>query len=430
MDKKDTENENKIDEMLETSEIKNEKQETSNKDEKHQEAESVSEKTEEKPADDCKKVENEQENSEKTTKDSPKNPMGKKIMVGVVLMIMILVAVVGSVGYRYFESAKKPLDPKSTKVIEVKIPIGSTNKQIGSILEDKKVIKSGFVFDYYAKTSKRSGFKAGYYQLKPSMSLGKIADELEKGGSSHPFGSGKVLVREGITVDQIGDVIQKNTRFKKKEFLKLVNDQEFLNELKDKYPALLTSAVDAKEVRYKLEGYLYPATYFVQKNETLKQLVEQMVSKTNEVLTPYYGRISQKKMSVQQVLTLASLVEREGVTPEDRYKIAGVFENRLEKDMMIQSDISVLYALGKHKAHVTFKDLKVDSPYNLYKNKGMGPGPFNNPSIDSVKAVLNPVYKDKEYLYFIANMKTGKVYFSKTYAEHLALTKKLEKDNN
>ena len=104
MDKKDTENENKIDEMLETSEIKNEKQETSNKDEKHQEAESVSEKTEEKPADDCKKVENEQENSEETTKDSPKNPMGKKIMVGVVLMIMILVAVVGSVGYRYFES--------------------------------------------------------------------------------------------------------------------------------------------------------------------------------------------------------------------------------------------------------------------------------------------------------------------------------------
>lgn len=212
--------------------------------------------------------------------------------------------------------------------------------------------------------------------------------------------------------------------------MKLVNDQEFLNELKDKYPALLTSAVDAKEVRYKLEGYLYPATYFVQKNETLKQLVEQMVSKTNEVLTPYYGQISQKKMSVQQVLTLASLVEREGVTPEDRYKIAGVFENRLEKDMMIQSDISVLYALGKHKAHVTFKDLKVDSPYNLYRNKGMGPGPFNNPSVDSVKAVLNPVDKDKEYLYFIANMKTGKVYFSKTYAEHLALTKKLEKDNN
>lgn len=89
-----------------------------------------------------------------------------------------------------------------------------------------------------------------------------------------------------------------------------------MNELKDKYPALLTSAVDAKEVRYKLEGYLYPATYFVQKNETLKQLVEQMVSKTNEVLTPYYGQISQKKMSVQQVLTLASWLKGKALRPK------------------------------------------------------------------------------------------------------------------
>lgn len=362
--------------------------------------------------------------------ETAKNPLGRRIMFGVILLIVIMVGVVASVGYHYFESAKKPLDPKSTKVVEVKIPIGSTNKQIGSILEERKVIKSGFVFDYYAKTSKRSGFKAGYYRLKPSMSLSRIADELEKGGSNHLFGSGKVLVREGVTVDQIGDAIRQNTRFSKREFLALVNDRDFLNGLKDKYPALLTSAVDAKDVRYKLEGYLYPATYFVQKKETLRQLVTQMVGKTNEVLTPYYEQIAQKKMSVQEVMTLASLVEREGVTADDRYRIAGVFENRLEKDMMIQSDISVLYALGRHKAHVTYRDLKVDSPYNLYRNKGVGPGPFNSPSVDSVRAVLNPVDKDKGYLYFIANMKTGKVYFSRTYAEHLELTKKLEKDNN
>ncbi len=154
-----------------------------------------------------------------------------------------------------------------------------------------------------------------------------------------------------------------------------------------------------------------------------------MVAKTNEMLSPYYSKISERHYTVQQVLTLASLVEREGVTPKDRYKIAGVFENRLEKNMKIQSDISVLYALGKHKQNVTYKDLEVDSPYNLYQNEGMGPGPFNNPSIASVKAVLDPVDKDKGYLYFIANMKTGKIYFSKTYEEHQALTKKLEKDN-
>ncbi len=261
------------------------------------------------------------------------------------------------------------------------------------------------------------------------MTLEQISKALQKGGASEPLDSGKVLIKEGVTIDEIGTEIQNATKFSKKDFLALVNDENFLNELKNKYPELLTSALEAKDVRYRLEGYLYPATYSVQDDTTLKQLVEQMVAKTNEMLSPYYSKISERHYTVQQVLTLASLVEREGVTQKDRYKIAGVFENRLEKNMKIQSDISVLYALGKHKQNVTYKDLEVDSPYNLYQNEGMGPGPFNNPSIASVKAVLDPVDKDKGYLYFIANMKTGKVYFSKTYEEHQALTKKLEKDN-
>lgn len=358
-----------------------------------------------------------------------KKPVAKKIIIGVIALIAVLVVLVGAFGYNYVKTALQPLDRNSNKQIEVKIPVGSTNKQIGAILEEKKVIKSGFVFDYYVRTNKLASFKAGYYELKPSMSLATIAKELQKGGASQPLSSGKVLVKEGVTIDEIGDVIAQTTKFKKQDFLALVNDESFLNELKAKYPELLTSALEAKDVRYRLEGYLYPATYAVQKNETLKQLVEQMVAKTNEMLTPYYTKIKEKNYTVQQVLTLASLVEREGVTTKDRYKIAGVFENRLEKNMKIQSDISVLYALGKHKQNVTYKDLEVDSPYNLYKNEGMGPGPFNNPSIASVKAVLDPIDKDKGYLYFIANMKTGKVYFSKTYAEHQELTKKLEKDN-
>ena len=97
--------------------------------------------------------------------------------------------------------------------------------------------------------------------------------------------------------------------------------------------------------------------------------------------------------------------------------------------MALQTDISVLYALNVKKANVTYKDLKVDSPYNLYLNKGYGPGPFNNPSVDSIEAVLNPSDRDKNYLYFVANMKTGKVYYSATYAEHQANIKKIETEN-
>ncbi len=123
-------------------------------------------------------------------------------------------------------------------------------------------------------------------------------------------------------------------------------------------------------------------------------------------------------MTIQQVLTLSSLVEREGVSTKDRRKIAGVFLNRIAANMPLQSDISVLYAINKHKKNLSMKDLQSNSPYNLYKNAGYGPGPFNNPSLDSIKAVLNPSERSEGYLYFVANTKTGKIYYSKTLDEH------------
>lgn len=352
-----------------------------------------------------------------------------KIVSWIVGILVVLVVLMGVMGYKYIHSSLQPLNANSTKKVEVKIPIGSSNKQIGDILEKNNIIKSGIVFDYYVKTNKVGNFKAGYYQLSPSMTLDEIAKKLQQGGQSNPHSNGTILIKEGASIDQVADVVQKNTKFKKQDFLKLMNDANFLNELKNKYPQLLSSAVDAKDTKYKLEGYLYPATYTVGKHDNLKAVVEQMVAKTNMEMKPYFDKISKSKYSVQQVLTLASLVEKEYGSADDRGKIAGVFENRLEQDMSLQSDVAIHYALNNSKSTVSYDDLEVDSPYNLYKNKGLGPGPFNNPSIDSVKAVLNPVDKDKGYLYFVANIKTKKVYFSKTYAEHQKNVKKLQKAN-
>lgn len=332
-------------------------------------------------------------------------------------------------GYRFVQKSLKPLDPTSNENIEVKIPIGSTNKQIGDILQKKHVIRSGFVFNYYVKSKRLGAFKAGYYDFKPSMSLATISNELQKGGSSTPIGSGKVLVREGVTIDEIGDVIQKNTKFKKQDFLNLMKNQNFLNQLKNKYPELLSSAIGAKGVRYQLEGYLYPATYALDDGETLEQLVEEMVAKENQELKTYYQQIKDDKMTVQQALTLASLVEGEGTNQDNREMIAGVFENRLEKNMKLQTDVAVTYALGKHKQNISYKDLEIDSPYNLYKNNGIGPGPCNNPPVNALKAVLYPKNRDKGYLYFVANMKTGKIYYSKTYEQHQQNVDKVQKDN-
>lgn len=356
------------------------------------------------------------------TKKSKKN-VGLRIF-----MFFVLVAVlVGGYGVYYYQSALKPVNSSSNKQIAVKIPMGSSKQQISQILVDKKLIKSKFVFNRLANNA--GEFKAGNYMLSPKMSPKQIINKLHTGQTLLPNSEGNIVVREGANIEQIGDEIQKNTKFSKKEFLNLMNDDQFNKQLAKKYPKLLSSAENAKNTRYKLEGYLYPATYSITANEDLKQLVEQMVSKMNMEMTPYYDQIKQKGYSVQKLMTLASLVEKEYGSEKDRRKIAGVFLNRLDKDMPMQSDVAIHYALKNDKSTVSYDDLKVDSPYNLYKNKGLGPGPFNSPSIASVQAVLNPEDRNKGYLYFVANIKSKKVYFTKNLDEHNKNVDKLQKVN-
>ena len=201
-----------------------------------------------------------------------------------------------------------------------------------------------------------------------------------------------------------------------------MKDEQFFEEMLAKYPKLLESASQAQDVRYRLEGYLFPATYDYLKKMSMKDLVEQMIAKSDAVMQNYYDAIAAKNMTVQQVLTLASLVEKEGVNENDRKNIAQVFYNRLAQNMPLQSDISVLYALNETKETVTIKDTQVESPYNLYLNNGYGPGPFNNPGEKAIQAVLSPIQND--YLYFVADVKTGQVYFAKTLEEHNDLVEK------
>ncbi|WP_125683328.1 endolytic transglycosylase MltG [Levilactobacillus yonginensis] len=360
-----------------------------------------------------------------------KRSFGRRIIIGVASLLVILAVAIGVFGYHYFQTSLKPYDADDQNVVQVHVPLGATSNKIGQILQDKKVVKSGMVFNYYVKSNKFTNFQAGYYQLKPSMSLKQIATQLQKGGSAEPIQSqaGKVLVREGETIDQLAAEIPQTTDFTKKEFMSLMKDQAFFNQLAVKYPQLLGSAKQAKHVRYRLEGYLAPATYQASKKMTLKQIVTQMVGNMNQQLQPSYAAIKKQGRSVQEVLTLASLVEREGVTQSDRDKIAGVFLNRIKAGMALQSDITVQYALKTTKKTLTYKDLKVKSPYNLYIHTGYGPGPFANPSASSIKAVLHPADRKKGYYYFIANTKTGKVYFSETYAQHQEKTSSLASDN-
>lgn len=345
-----------------------------------------------------------------------------KIVTLIVLALLFIGGILGFYVYNFISSGLKPLDANSKKEIVVEIPSGSSNKAIGEILEKDKVIKSGMVFNYYTKFNNLTGFQAGTYSFSPSMTLDKIGKELQTGGAGSVNSDAKLTVPEGYDVTQIAAAVAKKTNITKKEFLDLMNDEAFFNQLKEKFPQLLESASQAQGVKYRLEGYLFPATYDYYKGTKLEDVVTQMVSKTNDVMSNYYEQIQQKGYTVQEVLTLASLVEKEGVTETDRKKIAQVFFNRMAVDMPLQSDISILYALGEHKELVTLKDLEVDSPYNLYKNKGYGPGPFDNPSEQSIQAVLNPT--PNNYYYFVADIKDGTVYYAETLEQHNELVEK------
>ena len=349
-----------------------------------------------------------------------------KITRNIVRLFAILFAVIviggGAYGYYYVSNSLKPVDTKQTQAVEVEIPAGSSVKQIAKILEDNKLIRNAKIFNFYIKFKNVAGFKAGFYQLSPSMDIDQILGQLADGGKDKSANVAKVVVREGETLTGIAEEVEKSTKYSKEDFMNKVQEQSFIDQLVQKFPRLFKDAQKAQNVRYFLEGYLYPATYDADENKTLQMIIEEMVAKTDSILSKYYAKISQGDYNVHEILTMASLLEKEGYKVEDRQKIASVFYNRIKKNMMLQTDISVLYALGEHKEVVTLKDLEVNSPYNLYRNRGMGPGPFNSPSEEAILAAIDPAQTDYEY--FVADVQTKEVYFAKTYEEHLALKAK------
>ncbi|MFT0197185.1 endolytic transglycosylase MltG [Candidatus Enterenecus avicola] len=358
------------------------------------------------------------EKNQRRLQRSKEDKIVNKIVLIVVLVFLVIGGILGFSAYRYVTSSLQPLDPDDTEKVTIVIPSGSSNKAIGEILEDENIIKSGMIFNYYTKFNNLTGFQAGTYHFSPNMTLEAISEQLQNGEGS-VTSDAKVTIPEGFDVDQIGDALAEATNISKDDFLALMESDEFFEKMKETYPELLASAGDAQGVRYRLEGYLFPATYDYYTGNTLEEVVTQMVDKSNSVLSKYFDQIAQKEMTVQEVLTLASLVEKEGSKLEDRKNIAQVFFNRLAIDMPLQSDISILYALGEHKELVTYEDTQVDSPFNLYVHTGYGPGPFNNPSEAAIQAVLDPT--PNNYYYFVADIQTQEVYFAETYEQHMQL---------
>jgi len=340
----------------------------------------------------------------------------RKIVAIVAIAFVLISGIVGLLGYNYVKSALKPVDPDATKTIAVEVPIGSTLSSISTLLEEKGVIKNARVFKYYAKFKNESQFQAGNYDLTQAMTLDELIESL-KTGKVYRKPVFTLTIPEGLTLEQIGNIVEKKTPYTQKEFMNLVTSDAFVQQMKAKYPELVTDAVLADNIRYDLEGYLFPATYsYFEEKPSLESIVDDMVGAMDKVVKNYNDVLTEKKMSVHQLLTFASLLEREATAQTDRETIASVFYNRIDQGMPLQTDPTVLYALGSHKDRVLYKDLEVDNAYNTYKNKGLPPGPIAGAGKSSIEAVINP--SSTGYLYFLAD-KNGVNHFSKTYDEHL-----------
>lgn len=349
----------------------------------------------------------------------------RKIVLSIVAILIILIIILGFSGYHYYTSSLQPLDPDSNEEIPVEIPIGSSRTEIARILEEEGVINSAFVFNYHLRFNGEQGFKAGHYEFSPAQSSDEIVEMLQEGGSPITEESvGTIIIPEGFTIEQIGPEIAEQTEYSEEEFFDLIKSEEFQQSKRDEFPELLSSAFEAREeTLYMLEGYLYPATYEFYEETTLNEIITQMISRMDQVMQEHYTAIDEQETTVHNILTVASFIEREGITFEDRKLISGVFYNRLAIGMPLQTDVSVTYALGKHQERITYDDLETDSPYNLYQHTGIGPGPVNSPAEDSIRASIDPAETD--YYYFIADLSTKEVYFSETYQQHLELQAEL-----
>ena len=373
-----------------------------------------------------------QETKVKKVKPKKKSSLVGRIVTIVTLLLLVAIAVAGFFGYTYVSSALEPVDAKNTQYVTVEIPEGSGNKQIAAVLKNAGLIKDVHVFNYYSKFKNYSNYQSGYYNLQRSMDLDTIAQKLQEGGTETPKPPvvGKVTVPEGYTIDQIAQVVTVNAGSKKKEktgfsaedFLKVIQDEAFIEKEIAKYPKLLAS-LPSKEsgVKYRLEGYLFPATYNYGEKTNLENLIDQMLAAMDKAMSQYYDVLESKNLTVNDALTMASLVEKEGSTDADRKDIASVFYNRLNQGMQLQSNIAILYAQGKLGQKTTLAedagiDTEIDSPYNVYKNTGLMPGAVDNPGLSAIEAAVNPNKTD--YLYFVANVETGHVYFAQTFEEH------------
>ncbi|MFA9455941.1 endolytic transglycosylase MltG [Halalkalibacter sp. AB-rgal2] len=340
----------------------------------------------------------------------------RRIVFFAFLGLVILGTIAGFGAYSYITNALSPVDEDSPEEMEITIPIGSTANHIGTILEEEGLVRNGTVFRYYVRYKNESGFQAGDYRLHTGMTMDEIIESL-KDGTVMQDPELVFTIPEGLWLEHMIEAIAKETDHTVEDLEAVIHDKDYVESLIERYD-MLTEVVLDEDIRYPLEGYLFPARYdFMVENPSIEEIVEAMLSRTQAILTNLEEEMDELELTPHEVLTLASIIEREAQKSEDRYMISGVLHTRLERGMKLQVDPTTAYAIGEHLYMTSIPDTQYDSPYNTYVVDGIPIGPIAGPGQDSIEAVVRPEITGDLYFYARIN---GDVLYTDTYEEHLA----------
>lgn len=330
----------------------------------------------------------------------------RKIIILFVLMVSLLVGCVGP------SNSMDPVDANDVTEFEYTVKSGSNLTLVSKELESLGYIRNAKTMVDYAQDKQMTNIKAGTYMISKSMSPAEMVTMFFEG---KVYRGKKFVVQEGLEAVQIAQKIQDEGLGKADKFMELVNNPSFFS---DEYPFLKDPNITS------LEGYLYPLTYDFKETDGEEFIIKTMLNSFKNIyITEIEPKLKNTDMTLNEVIILASIVEREAAIAEEMPLVASVFDNRLHINMPLQSCATVQYILKERKWILSNEEIAIDSPYNTYKYKGLPITAIASPSIIAIQAVLD--HPDTDYMYFLSkNDGTGSQIFAVTYEEHLKNKKK------
>ena len=353
--------------------------------------------------------------------------MAKKVVVVVISILVAIIVLAILAVFGWYNISISPVNQDDNTSYSIEIPMGSGSATIAQKLENEGLIKSAIAFKIYVKLNKVSNFQAGTYNLAKNLSVEEITEILQTGKVNSKDVISITFV-EGKNMRWVASKIAETTNNTEEDVYTLLKDEEYIDSLIEKY-WFITDEIKNKDIYYPLEGYLFPDTYqFENKDVKVEKIFETLLDQMDSKLSTYKTDIQNSKYTVHQILSTAAIIENEAVFDADRKDVAGVIYNRLNQNMAIQSDVTTYYAF---KIDMGSRDLYLSeiNKYNPYNTRGpnmegkLPVGPISMVSLASIEAAINP--NENSYIYFVAD-KTGKVYFTRTYDEHLQKVNELK----